>query len=83
VIQFSARANELRESGFTQQPSTVFDGITDIAAPIVRGDRAAAALAVPFLHPKLATPSLHDVSSMLCAAADEISGTAMVGDDRA
>lgn len=82
LTEFRDRAALLKKSCVTQQPSSVFSGITDIAAPIMRGDRAAAALAVPYLHPKMAAPMIEEVTSMLSIAAQEISAAAMIGDNR-
>ncbi len=83
LASFKKRAEALRTAGYVRQPSTIFDGITDISAPVVRGDRAAAALAVPFINPKMTAPQIEEVIALLESAANEISAAVMIGDNRA
>ena len=44
-----AAADLARQSGYARASSTVVKGITDISAPIMRGDRAIVALTVPYI----------------------------------
>jgi len=81
--QFRERAEALKSTGHTLQPSAIAEGITDIAAPIMRGERAAAALAIPFLKPKREWMSIPKIISMLLAATNDISKEMVVGDSRA
>jgi DNA-binding IclR family transcriptional regulator len=81
--QFRERAEALKSAGHTLQPSAITEGITDISAPIMRGERAAAALAIPFLKPKREWMSIPEIISMLLAATTDISKEIVVGDSRA
>jgi DNA-binding IclR family transcriptional regulator len=49
VKKFVAAADLARQNGYARAPSTVVNGITDISAPIKRGERAIAALTVPYI----------------------------------
>ena len=81
--QFRERAEALKSTGHTLQPSAIAEGITDISAPIMRGERAAAALAIPFLKPKREWMSIPEIISVLLAATADISNEMVVGDSRA
>jgi DNA-binding IclR family transcriptional regulator len=80
--EFRERAEALKSTGHTLQPSAIAEGITDISAPIMRGERAAAALAIPFLKPKRESMSLPEIVSMLLAAAADVSNEMVIGDSR-
>jgi DNA-binding IclR family transcriptional regulator len=47
--KFVAAAGLARQNGYARAPSTVVNGITDISAPVKRGERAIAALTVPYI----------------------------------
>ena len=83
--QFRERAEAVRSTGHTLQPSAIAEGIMDISAPIMRGARAAAALAIPFLQPKPRREwlSVAEIVSMLIVATQDISNQMVVGDSRA
>lgn len=81
--RFRERVEALQTTGYTNQPSAIAEGITDISAPIMRGERAAAALAIPFLRPKREWMSIPEIISMLLAATADISNEMVVGDSRA
>ena len=80
---YAERVEALKSTGHTLQPSAIAEGITDISAPIMRGERAAAALAIPFLEPKREWMSIPEIISMLLAATTDISNEMVVGDSRA
>lgn len=81
--QFRARAEALRAMGYTQQPSAIKVGITDVAAPILRGECAAAALAIPFLRSIRESMPIEENIALLLAAAQDISNEILLGDSRA
>ena len=80
LVAFRDRAGEARMRGFELAPSRFVEGITDIAAPIVRGELATAALTVPFVHAKWLTMSESDAAICVKAAAKEISGELLHSD---
>jgi DNA-binding IclR family transcriptional regulator len=80
ITQFRRRAEEVRLRGFERASSEFVAGITDISAPIMRGELAAAALTVPFVHSNLLLMSEDDAATCIKAAAKEISGELLHGD---
>jgi DNA-binding IclR family transcriptional regulator len=80
LAAFRNRADEARLRGSDMAPSRFVEGITDIAAPIMRGGLAAAALAVPFVHANSLTMSESDAAACIEAAAKEISAELLHGD---
>lgn len=80
--EFRERAEALKSTGHTLQPSAIAEGITDVSAPIMRGERAAAALAIPFLKPKRESMSIQEIIAMLLAATADISNEMVIGDSR-
>lgn len=83
LAQLRTRADALIVTGYARQPSTVAEGITDLSVPIMRGERAAAALAIPFLQPTDHRLSIDEIVTLLLAAAEEVSGEMVIGDSRA
>ncbi|WP_426030825.1 IclR family transcriptional regulator [Caulobacter sp. DWP3-1-3b2] len=81
--QFREHCAKIRSQGEARAPSSFSDGITDVSAPIMRGNLAAAALTVPFVKSPLLTMPLKDVIKRVRAAADEISSALFQGDGRA
>lgn len=82
VDAFRQRFAEARTKGFALAPSSFVSGITDISAPIIRGDRAAAALTVPFIsHANLRLP-MSAAAEHLVASAREISALLLPSDSR-
>jgi DNA-binding IclR family transcriptional regulator len=75
-----ARAAEARRRGFDLAPSRFVEGITDIAAPVLQGELATAAVAVPFVHAKSLTMSESDAAICITAAAQEISAELLHGE---
>jgi acetyl-CoA synthetase len=81
--KFVASAEAARDKGFTRGASTFVGGITDISAPILRGDRAAAALTVPFIKTIQSRATIAEVTDKLRAAAAQISNQLSESDNRA
>lgn len=81
--QFRQRAEAILSIGYAQQPSAIAEGITDISAPVLRGERAAAALAVPFIRPKREWLPLAEIIELVRATSAAISDEIVIGDSRA
>ncbi|MEO5597853.1 MAG: IclR family transcriptional regulator [Novosphingobium sp.] len=79
---FLARSNDARKAGYASEASTFTVGITDVSAPVLRGDRAAAALTVPFIRHANPRCELDEVIERLIAAARRISGGLVESDNR-
>jgi DNA-binding IclR family transcriptional regulator len=80
LAAYRKRADEVRLRGFESAPSGFVAGITDISAPIMRGELCAAALTVPFVHSTTLQMSEADAATCIKAAAKEISGELLHGD---
>lgn len=83
LAAFIKQADEANRKGFAQSASSFVNGVTDISAPIIRGDHAAAALTVPYIKTTSARGSTADVVKKLRAAAADISSKLIEGDSRA
>jgi DNA-binding IclR family transcriptional regulator len=83
IKKFVAMAESVRVKGFARAPSSFVGGITDISAPILRGDRAAAALTIPYIKATVCRGAMPEVTEKLKAAAIRISGQLPEGDNRA
>jgi len=80
LAEFRRRAEAAVKRGYALQPSNISEGITDISAPLLRGERATAALAVPYLTPVRPTKSIDEVIEALLEAATNISRSMIVSD---
>lgn len=80
LLAFRKRADEVRLRGFESAPSSFVSGITDISAPIMRGELCTAALTVPFVHTTIAPMGEEDAATFIKGAAKEISGELLHGD---
>lgn len=80
IADFQARAKAVREQGFAQTKSEFVDGITDLSAPILRGNVAAAALTVPFVKAKQLVMPLEQAADHVRASAALISSALVVAD---
>ena len=80
LAAFRMRASEARMRGFECAPSRFVEGITDISAPVLQGELAAAALTSPFVHAKSLAMSETDAAVCIKAAAKEISGELLHSD---
>lgn len=82
IEEFVARANEARQQGFARASSSFTSGVTDISAPVMRGNRAAAALTVPFIKHVNLRCGLAEATQQLTDAASLISGHLLESDSR-
>jgi DNA-binding IclR family transcriptional regulator len=80
---FFAAATSARKNGFARAPSSAVKGVTDLSAPIIRGDRAAAALTVPYIKTTNSQGSISAVIEKVQAAANSIAAQLTEGDSRA
>jgi DNA-binding IclR family transcriptional regulator len=83
VKAFMAAVAAARSDGFAREASSVVNGVTDISAPIIRGDRAIAALTVPYIKTTHAQGSIPTVVEKLKASAQLIAAQLTQGDNRA
>jgi DNA-binding IclR family transcriptional regulator len=83
LTEFRAKADRIRKQGHGHQASEFVPGVTDISAPILRNDIAAAALTVPFLESTSPARSLKESTQYLVRAAGEISSGLLSSDHRA
>ena len=77
---FVARANAVRARGHHEAASHFVRGITDLSAPILRGDVAVAALTVPFVHSNPLVMEMNQAVEHVRAAAKQISNEIVHGD---
>jgi len=80
---FRAKAERIRKKGHGRQASEFVGGVTDISAPILRNNIAAAALTVPFLDSTSPVRSMRESAACLVRTADEISAGLFCADHRA
>lgn len=80
LLAFRKRADEARLRGYERAPSRFVEGITDISAPIMRGEVCTAALSVPFVHTTTPLMGEEEAATFIKAAAKEISGELLHGD---
>ena len=83
IKKFVAMADTARAQGTARAESSFVSGITDLSAPILRGDRAAAALTVPFIKTTQSRGTILEVKERLKVAAAQISAQLSEGDNRA
>lgn len=77
---FVARANVVRSRGHHEAASGFVRGITDLSAPILRGDIAVAALTIPFVHSSPLVMDMNQTAEHVRAAAKQISNEIVHGD---
>lgn len=82
IKSFVDRAEESRSEGYARAVSSFVNGVTDISAPIMRGDRAAAALTIPFLEHANLQIGTAEATREVVAIAAEISAELDAGDSR-
>jgi DNA-binding IclR family transcriptional regulator len=78
--EFVSRANVVRSRGHHEAASGFVRGITDLSAPILRGDIAVAALTVPFVHSDPLVMEMTPAAEHVRAAARQISNDIVHGD---
>lgn len=79
---FDRRVSKAQKHGWAGAKSTYAACITDVAAPIWRGESAAAALAMPFVESTRQLRSLDETVALLKACADDISANLEASDAR-
>lgn len=82
VKKFMATAADVRSDGFAREASSVVNGVTDISAPILQGDRAIAALTVPYIKTSYAQGSISTVIGKVKESADFIASRLTKGGGR-
>lgn len=80
--QFRKRADSVRAIGHVQSPSSYVAGVTDLSSPILRGEFAAAALTIPYVHVQTSHFSKEEVLVALGKTADMISAELPFSDAR-
>lgn len=79
---FRKASEAVREAGHTIAPSEVVQGVTDISAPILRGESAAAALTMTFVEKRPLTKTLEESLALLRESVERISAELSVADYR-
>lgn len=82
LAAFKSAADAARECGYVRRASGFVTGITDLSAPVLRGDLAAAALSMPFVKAIGPHMPVDEVLERLQAAAVEISSELLLSDGR-
>ncbi len=77
---FVSRANVVRSRGHHEAASGFVRGITDLSAPILRGDIAVAALTIPFVHSSPLVMDMAQAAEHVRNAARQISNDIAHGD---
>jgi len=80
--RFRRRADKVLRQGFDQHPSDVVPGITDLSAPVLRGENAVAALTMPFVNKNPLKVPLANAAELVREAAREISSELASNDFR-
>jgi DNA-binding IclR family transcriptional regulator len=83
LTKFRALAERIRKQGHGMRASKFVAGVTDLSAPILRNNIAAAVLTVPFLNSTAPVSSVKESVKRLVRTAGEISGEILSGDHRA
>ncbi|HEX8446082.1 MAG TPA: IclR family transcriptional regulator [Sphingomonas sp.] len=82
IAAYLAVADGVRRAGYFCRPSSFVDGITDIAAPVLRGQVATASLVVPYVRTSAGTMPIDGARDRLLAAAARISEALVISDQR-
>lgn len=82
LARFRRRADKVLRQGFDQHLSDVVPGITDLSAPVLRGENAVAALTMPFVRKNPLKVSLEEAIVLVREAAREISSELASNDFR-
>ena len=80
---FITEADAAAARGFICRPSLYVDGVIDLSAPILRGGRAAAALAIPYINQNFNPLTREQTIERLLATSEEISNLLYDADNRA
>ena len=79
IAAFLAKAAVIREQRFARIDSDFAAGITDLSTPLLNGDRAVAALTIPYVHRKPPRHSVEEALDVLRKAAATISAELTYG----
>jgi DNA-binding IclR family transcriptional regulator len=82
IETFRRHADLVRERGYDKARSDFTQGVTDLSAPILRGESAEAALTVPFMLVMQPVTTMDSALKQLRAAAAQISGALLASDSR-
>lgn len=82
LLRFRKHADEVRTRSVELTPSPFIAGVTDISAPILRGQAAAAALTVPYLERRQPLRSPEEVADMVLATSALIAEQLVQNDER-
>jgi DNA-binding IclR family transcriptional regulator len=82
LAAFRDHADQVRSRRVELTPSPFVEGVTDVSAPVLRGEAAAAALTVPYLERRERVRSAEEVAEMLLATAGRISEQLVESDER-
>lgn len=82
IATWRAHAAQIRQRGYERVKSGFTAGVTDLSAPILRGDIAAAALTIPYLHSTVVDLSVKDAIKQLRETAATISNGLVASDHR-
>lgn len=80
--EFERRVLKAQKNGWASAKSSYAACITDLAAPVWRGESAAAALAIPFVESTRQVRSLEETTALLKTCAGEISAQLVASDAR-
>lgn len=80
---FRARAELVRAAGLEMAESPFVAGITDISAPVLRGDSAVAALTIPFIARHDEGSDRDTAAALLKESAERLSAQLIAADNRA
>ncbi len=83
IADFISRADAARERGYAKVTSSFVGGVTDVSVPIIRGDRAAAALTIPFIKHANHPIPITQVTQAAMAMAGVIASKLIENDNRA
>ncbi len=82
LAAFRAQCDAIRAQGYARIASGFIEGITDISAPVLRGDFAAAALSVPFVKSISEQMPVDEVTDHVRAATEDIARKLLHNDGR-
>ncbi|MCG8507416.1 MAG: IclR family transcriptional regulator [Sphingomonadales bacterium] len=78
--RLTSLASDVRKQGYGRFESDFVRGVTDLSAPILRGDHAVAALTVPFVESRPLKHTMEETVPLVREAAVDISNTMTFGD---
>jgi DNA-binding IclR family transcriptional regulator len=83
LSNFRERSLRVAKLGYERRPSELVVGVVDLSVPIMRGQRAAAALTIPFVRSTLLHVPIDETLKLLKAAANGVAPSLHAGDERA